>query len=469
MADYDFDLVTLGAGSGGVRASRVSARLGARVAVVEGGALGGTCVNVGCVPKKMMVLASHFSEDFRDAAGYGWTVGDTAFDWATFRDAKDREIARLNSVYERLLHGAGVEIVRGWGRLVDAHTVEVATPDGGTRRLTAETILVATGGKPRRTSERGCELGLVSDDVFHMERCPERIVVAGGGYIAVEMAGIFRGLGSEVTQIYRGPHLLRGFDDDCRTFVTEEMRKKGVRFVFNQIIDCIERRPDGTLEACTSRGQVIPCDAVLYAIGRVPNVEGLGLEDVGVRLVDGAVAVDETSRTSVPSIYAIGDVTDRLNLTPVAIHEAMCFARTVYEGVPTAVDHGDVPTAVFSQPPLATVGLTEAQARSRGLPVDVYTSDFRPLKHTLTDNPERAFMKLVVDRETDRVLGVHLVGLDAPEMLQGFAVAVKAGCTKADLDATIGIHPTGAEELVTMRNRQPDPQEPAVPGRHGEM
>jgi len=466
---YDYDLVTIGAGSGGVRASRVSARLGARVAVVEEARLGGTCVNVGCVPKKLMVMASHFREDFAQAQGFGWTVGDSSFDWKAFRRNKDAEIERLNGIYGRLLHGAGVELVRGRGRLVDAHTVEVSDGNGGRRVLTAETILIATGGRPRRTSEQGAELGMVSDDVFWMDEMPKRLVVAGGGYIAVEMAGIFRGLGAEVTLIYRGPHILRGFDDDCRQFVTDEMRKKGIEMVFNKIIECIERRPDGTLEVILSRGRTLDADAVLYAIGREPNIEGLGLEDVGVAIEGGAVKVDDYSRTSVPNIYAIGDVTDRMNLTPVAIREGMAFAHTVFGDRPTPIDHVNVPTAVFSQPPLATVGLTEAAARSRGRPIDVYTTDFKPMKHTLSGSDERSFIKLIVDRESDKVLGVHMVGLDAPEIIQGIGIAVKAGCTKADFDRTVGIHPTAAEEIVTLSTKQPDPQDMDRPGAHTEM
>jgi glutathione reductase (NADPH) len=466
---YDFDLITIGAGSGGVRASRVSARMGARVAVVEESRLGGTCVNVGCVPKKLMVMASHFGEDFEHARGFGWSVGTTSFDWKTFRERKDEEIGRLNGVYERLLHGAGVEIIRGRGRMVDPHTVEVTTGNGGSRTVTAETILIATGGRPRRTSEPGADLGMVSDDVFYLEEMPKRLIVAGGGYIAVEMAGIFQGLGADVHLIYRGPHILRGFDDDCRFFVTEEMRKKGIEFTFNQIIDCIDRRSDGSLEVTFSRGRLYEVDAVLYAIGRDPNVEGLGLENAGVELERGAVKVDDYSRTSMPNIYAIGDVTDRMNLTPVAIREGMAFAQTVFGGTPTPVDHDRVPTAVFSQPPMGTVGMTEASARSLGRPLDVYTTDFRPMKHTLSGSEERTFMKVIVDRESDRVLGVHMVGLDAPEIIQGIGIAVKAGCTKADFDRTVGIHPTAAEELVTMSVKQPDPQDPHRPGAHSEM
>lgn len=456
MDRYDYDLFTIGAGSGGVRASRMAAAHGARVAVAEERHLGGTCVNVGCVPKKLMVYAAHFREDLDGAAGFGWRVGEAAFDWATFRANKDREIRRLNEVYAHLLRGAGVEVLEGRARIAGPHTVEVRGADGATRRVTARHILVATGGRPIRPEIPGAEHCLVSDDVFHLERMPRRLVIVGGGYIAVEFAGIFHGLGAEVTLVYRGPHLLRGFDDDLRFFLTEEMRKKGIDLLLNQRVESVERAGDGLV--CTlAKGRLVEADAVLYAIGRRPNVDGLGLETVGVELGPrGAIRVDAWSKTTADGVHAIGDVTDRMNLTPVALAEGTALARTLFGGAPTTVDYAGVPTAVFSLPPLATVGLTEAQARERHGDVVIYTSEFRPLRHTLSGSPERAFMKLIVDRPTDRVLGAHMVGPDAPEIVQGLAIALKCGATKAHFDATLGIHPTAAEEFVTMRTPRPE-------------
>ncbi|MEQ8720116.1 MAG: glutathione-disulfide reductase [Sandaracinaceae bacterium] len=453
---YDYDLFTIGVGSDGVRASRMAARTGAKVAVAEERFLGGTCVNVGCVPKKLFVYAAHFREDFADAAGFGWSVGDIAFDWPTLRANKDKEIARLNKIYERLLHGAGVDILEGRARVIDPHTVEVALPDGP-RRVTAERILVATGGRAVRPTERGTERAWISDDVFYAESLPRRLLVVGGGYIALEMASIFHGLGTEVTIAYRGPHPLRGFDDDVRTFLCEELRKKGVKLHLNTKVLCLEEGEDGAIDAVFEHEEVLTVDAALYAIGRRPNTEGLGLEEAGVTLNDrGAVVVDDFYRSSVESIFALGDVTDRVQLTPVAIEEAMAFVSTQFSDTPRTLDYAHVPTAVFSTPPLASVGLTEPDARSAHGDVHVYTSEFRPLKHTLSGSQERSFMKLVVEPRSDRVLGVHLVGADSAEIIQGFAVALKCGATKAQLDATVGLHPTAAEELVTMRERRPD-------------
>lgn len=454
---YDFDLFTIGAGSGGVRASRMSAGLGARVAVAEGRFLGGTCVNVGCVPKKLMVYASHFREDFQDAAGFGWSVENPRFDWKTFIARKDAEIQRLNGVYRRLLHGAGVEILEGYARIVAPHTVEVSFASGEVKRFTAEHILIATGGKPiRPEGVPGGERVLVSDDIFSLPEQPKRLVIVGGGYIAVEFACIFHGLGSEVSLVYRGPHFLRGFDDDLRSFLAEEMKKKGIALHFNQKLESIEEEKDG-LVCALEHDQLLPADAILYAIGRRPNTDNLGLEKVGVkRGPDGAIVVDDYYRTSAPKIYAIGDVTNRINLTPVALAEGMALAKTLFGQQPTTVDYTDVATAVFSQPPLATVGLSEAKAKDLFAEIDVYTSEFSPLKNTLSQNPERTFMKLIVDRKTDRVLGVHMVGADAPEIIQMAAIALKCGATKAQFDATIGIHPTAAEEFVTMRTPRPE-------------
>lgn len=455
---YDFDLFTIGGGSGGVRASRFAAGYGARVAIAEDRWFGGTCVNVGCVPKKLFSYAAHFREDFEDAAGFGWTVGERSFDWATLVANKDKEIARLNGIYETILGRAGVEILKARATILDPHTVEV-----GGRKVTARHILVATGGHPVRDDRPGVqEHGLVSDDFFYLPDLPKRVLVLGGGYIAVEFAGIFRGLGAEVTQMYRGPLFLRGFDDDVRGFLRDEMRKKGVRLLFDCIVERIEKTGSGY--ACHfSSGEVEEFDAVVYAIGRRPNVEGLGLEGAGVELkTNGAVVVDRFYCSSVPSIHAIGDVTDRINLTPVALAEGMALAKTLFAGKPTEVNYDYVPTAVFSHPPIGTVGLPEGLARERYGEIDVYRSDFRPLKHTLSGSEERTLMKLIVERAGQRVVGAHMIGMDAPEILQGIAIALKAGATKQVFDETIGIHPTAAEEFVTMREPVPDAQAKAA-------
>jgi glutathione reductase (NADPH) len=442
----DFDLVVIGAGSGGVRASRVAAGFGARVAVVEEARLGGTCVNVGCIPKKLFVYAAHYGEDFADAAAYGWEVGAPRFDFARLRERKDVEIARLNGVYARLLDESGVTRIAGRGRLEGAHTVAV-----GERRLRAEHILVATGGWPSLPQTPGIEHAMTSNDVFALGRLPERIVVVGGGYIAVEFAGIFHGMGAAVTQLYRGELFLRGFDGDVRRALAEEMRKRGVDLRFHVNVRAIEKRSDG-LRLTLTDGRALETDAVLYATGRMPNTRGLGLDAAGVATGErGEILVDEYSRTSVPSVWAIGDVTDRLALTPVALHEGVCFARTVFGNQPTKPDHRDVPTAVFSTPSIGTVGLTEEEARERHGDVLVFKSSFKPLRHTLTGRDEKTLVKLVVDRASDRVLGAHMVGAEAGEILQGLGVAMKCGVTKAQLDRTIGIHPTSAEEFVTLR------------------
>jgi len=446
MARYDYDLFTIGAGSGGVRASRMAAAYGARVAVAEERRLGGTCVNVGCIPKKLLVYASHYGEDFEDAGAYGWTVGERRFDWATLIANKDREIERLNGIYRRILDEHGVEIFAGRAVIVDPHTVEIAG-----RRVTAAHILVATGSWPRIPQGPGAELAISSNEIFHLERQPERILIVGGGYIAVEFAGILRGMGSTVTQVYRGPLFLRGFDDDVRTTLAEEMRKKGIDLRFDRTLESIAPSARG-LVATLDDGSRLEVDQVLCAIGRTPLSRNLGLEEAGVRLGrNGEIRVDEYGASSVPSIHAIGDVTDRISLTPVAIHEGMCLAATLFDGRPTFPDHQDVASAVFSQPSIGSVGLTEAQAREQYTAVDVFRTRFRALKHTLTGRDEQTMMKLLVDRGSDRVVGVHMVGPEAAEIIQGMAVAMKCRATKAQLDATIGIHPTLAEELVTMR------------------
>lgn len=450
MADRDFDLFVIGAGSGGVRASRFSAQRGARVAVAEDAALGGTCVNVGCVPKKLFVYASHFREEIHEmTSGYGWSVGDVSFDWPTLRDNKTREIERLNGIYEGLLKDAGVTLVRGRATIVDPHTVEV---EG--HRYTTEHILIATGGWPTVPEIPGAEYAVTSNELFFLETLPKKAIIVGGGYIAVEFACIFDGLGVDVTQLYRGPLFLRGFDEDVREHLAEQLRGRGIDLRFELNVASIERPggDTGPLRATFTDGSTMDADLVLFATGRHPNVAGLGLEAVGVELdADGSIAVDEYSRTSVPSIWAVGDVTNRINLTPVAIHEGVCLADTLFADTPRSPDHEDVPAAVFSQPPIGTVGLTEAEARERFGEIDVYRSTFRALKHTLTGSDQKTMMKLIVDRESDRVVGLHMVGPDAGEITQGFAVAIKSGATKADFDATIGIHPTSAEEFVTMR------------------
>ncbi len=446
MAKFDFDLFTFGAGSGGVRASRVAAAAGARCAVAEAQHLGGTCVNLGCVPKKLLVYAAQCAEAFEDAAGFGWTVGRTDFDWPTLIKNKDQEILRLNEVYRGLLDGSGVTLVEGRARLVDAHTIEV-----GDRRYTAEHILIATGGKPFRLPIPGADLAITSDEAFHLPELPRRVLIAGGGYIAVEFAGIFNALGCEVRLDYRGPLFLRSFDDDVRTRLAEEMRTRGVNLRFDCCPASIHRDGDRLRVADTTGGETV-VDQVLMAVGRVPNTADMGLEDSGVKLDGrGAVEVDEYSRTRVPHIFAVGDCTNRVNLTPVAIAEAMAVVETVFYNRPTTVDYSNIATAVFSMPNLGTVGLTESQARA-SYDVTVFRSTFRPMKHTLSGRNEHTMMKLVVDAVTDRVLGVHMVGPDAGEIIQGMAVALKGGATKAQFDATIGIHPTAAEEFVTMRD-----------------
>ena len=457
MADYDFDLYVIGGGSGGVRAARMAAGTGARVAIAEEYRYGGTCVIRGCVPKKLLVYASHFHEDFADAAGFGWTVGETRFDWSTLIASKDREIDRLEGVYEKLLSNAGVAIHRGHARLLDPHTVEVAD-----RTYRAETILIATGGHPVFPPGHGWEHAISSNEAFHLESLPERAVVYGGGYIAVEFAGIFNGMGSRVTQIYRGPQILRGFDDDVRNALAGELVKKGIDLRVETTIDKIDKTESGLLLHLSDR-TTLETDLIMAATGRKPNTQNLGLDAAGVALDDkGAVEVDEYSRSSQPNIYAVGDVTNRIALTPVAIQEAMAFVDTVYRGKPRAMDHGNVPSAVFSQPPVSTVGLTEVQAREAHGALDIYRSTFRPMKHTLSGRDEKTMMKLIVERATQKVVGIHMVGLDAPEIVQGLAVAVKAGATKEVFDATVGIHPTAAEEFVTMRDPVPEPEQKAA-------
>jgi glutathione reductase (NADPH) len=445
---YDFDLLTIGAGSGGVRASRIAAGYGARVAVAEERYLGGTCVNVGCIPKKLFVYASEFRETFKDAAGFGWSLGEASFDWRTLLTNKDREIDRLGGVYERLLTNAGARIFRERAELIDAHTASI-----GGQRVTAEYIVLATGSWPTLPQIPGIELAVTSNEAFHLENLPKRVLIVGGGYIGVEFAGIFHGLGVKVVQAYRGSLFLRGFDHDLRAALAQEMRKRGVDVQFNVLVDRLQRTEYGIL-ASLSNGVGVEADLVMFATGRHPNSAGLGLEHAGVELdIDGAVVVDQFSRSSVPNIYAIGDLTNRRNLTPVAIAEGHAVADLLFGGQPRSIDHGNVPSAVFSQPPIATVGLTEEEARASHGAVDIYKSAFRPLKDTLSGRDERTLMKLVLEPESERVIGAHMIGPEAAEIIQGVAIAVKCGATKAQFDATIGIHPTAAEEFVTMSEK----------------
>jgi glutathione reductase (NADPH) len=450
MTAHECDLFVIGAGSGGVRAARMAAQRGARVVVAEAAQLGGTCVNVGCIPKKLYSFAAHYRDDFRDAAGFGWHVGEPRFDWQALRANRAKEIARLNGVYRNLLSGVGVEIVEGWARLATSHTVEVQTASGH-RHFRAKHILVATGGRPSVPNFPGCEHVVVSDGMFDIEPFPKRLMVVGGGYIACEFASIFNGLGSQVTQLYRGEQVLRGFDDDVRNFIAQEMRKHGVQLHTNADVARIDKHAHG-LQVTLQDGRKMEVDAVLYATGRVPNVAGLNLEGVGVSQgKDGAVVVDRHYTTNVPSIHALGDVTARMQLTPIALAEAMTVVDHLFGAGRREMSYEFVPTAVFTHPNIGTVGYGEARARQHFGDVAIYKSEFKALKHTLTGSNERTFMKLVVEKATDRVVGLHMVGSDAGEIVQGFAVAMKAGATKAVFDSTIGIHPTAAEEFVTMR------------------
>jgi glutathione reductase (NADPH) len=450
MAERDVDLFVIGAGSGGVRAARVAAFHGARVMIAEEFRVGGTCVIRGCVPKKLLVYASRFGEDFEDAAGYGWSVEKAVFSWPTLIANKDREITRLEAAYTATLERYKVTLAKSRAVIEDAHTVRLA--DG--KRVTAETILIATGAWPHYGPKiPGLEHAISSNEALHLDALPPRIVIQGGGYIAVEFACIFAGLGSKVTLVYRGENILRGFDDDVREHLRNEMRARRITVTCGHTVAAVEKAGDEFVTRL-SDGASIVADKVMFAIGRRPNVMGLGVENVGIKLHEhGGIAVDEYSRTSVSNIYAVGDVTNRVNLTPVAIREGHAFADTLYGNRPTPVDHTNVPTAVFSEPEVGVIGLTEAQARERLDRVDIYKTSFRPMKATLSGRQTRAFMKLVVDGTTDRVVGCHLVGADAGELIQVIGIAVKMGATKADFDATMAVHPTAAEELVTMREK----------------
>lgn len=452
MATHDFDLFVIGAGSGGVRASRIAASLGARVAVAEERYLGGTCVNVGCIPKKLFYYASDFGEGFDDAAAFGWSSEPRSHDWKKLIENKDREIARLSGAYERLLKDSGVTILDGRAQLLDAQTVAI---DG--MRYSAKYILVATGSWPVMPPTPGIEHAISSNEAFHLDTMPQRAVLVGGGYIAVEFAGIFHGLGAQVTLVHRGPLPLTGFDYDLRAVLADEMRKRGIDLRLNSTVERIEKTAMG-IRATLMNGDTLDADLIMCATGRRPNTRGFGLENAGVKVnPKGAVAVDEYSRTSVENIYAIGDCTDRIMLTPVAIAEGNAVAQTLFGPGPMKIDYDHVPSTVFSHPNLATVGLTEEAARKRFRKVDVYKSSFRPLKHTLSGRDEMTFMKMVVDAATERVVGCHMVGPDAGEIMQGLALALRLGAKKSDFDATIGIHPTAAEEFMTMRQKWVEP------------
>jgi glutathione reductase (NADPH) len=451
MADRDLDLFVIGAGSGGVRAGRVAASHGARVMIAEEYRVGGTCVIRGCVPKKLLVYAARFADEFEDAAGYGWTVPEPVFHWPTLVDNVAREVARLEAAYTATLERFDVALMKTRAVIEDAHTVRLLSNGA---RVKAETILIATGAWPHYGPKiPGLEHVISSNEAFHLPELPRRIVIQGGGYIAVEFACIFAGLGSEVTLIYRGENILRGFDDDVREHLRNEMRARDITVTCGHTVTAVEKSGDEFVTQL-SNGETITADKVMFAIGRRPNIMGLGLETVHVKIHEhGGIEVDEFSRSSIDNIYAVGDVTNRVNLTPVAIREGHAFADTVYGGTPTPVDHSNVPTAVFSEPEVGVIGMTEAQARERLAKLDVYKTSFRPMKATLSGRATRSFMKLLVDGITGRVVGCHLVGPDAAELIQIVGVAVKMGATKADFDATMAVHPTAAEELVTMRDK----------------
>jgi glutathione reductase (NADPH) len=447
MSNKDYDLFVIGAGSGGVRAARMAASFGARVAVAEDRYMGGTCVNVGCVPKKLYVYASQFSHAFEDARGFGWDSHVPHFDWPTLRDNKKTEISRLNAIYRDLLGGVDADIIDGRARIIDPHTVAV-----GEQQFTAEKLLLATGGWPHVPDFPGSELAVTSNEIFDLDAFPQRLAIVGGGYIAVEFAGIFNGLGAQVTQYYRGPLFMRGFDEDIRNHAAQEIAKSGVDLRFNVNAESIERQPDGSLLVSLTDGSQQEVDTVLYATGRKAHLDGLGLENTAVKLnASGAVEVDPFFQTAEPSVFALGDVIGGMELTPVALAEGMSFARRQFQPRESAVEYDFIPTAVFCQPNIGTVGFTEQQALEEFGDITLYKSTFKPLKHTISGRDEQTFMKLIVDDASQRVVGVHMMGPDAGEITQGIAIALKAGATKATFDATIGIHPTAAEEFVSMR------------------
>ncbi len=446
MSNFDYDLFVIGAGSGGVRAARMAAGFGAKVAIAEDRYMGGTCVNVGCVPKKLYVYAAEYGKGFEDARGFGWDSGTARFDWSTLRDNKKTEIARLNAIYRRMLDGVGAQLFDGRARIVDAHTVAI-----GEDRYTAEKLLIATGGWPHIPDFPGNEYAVSSNEIFDLDTFPKRLLIVGGGYIAVEFAGIFNGLGAHTTQLYRGPLFLRGFDVDIRAHAAQEIAKSGVDLRFEVNVRSIESGSAGLSVELTD-GTILQADAVLYATGRKANLEDLGLENVNVSVNEqGTIDVDADYRTSEPSVYALGDVIGGMELTPVALAEGMAFARKNFGGLEKHVDYDFIPTAVFCQPNIGTVGFTEDEARAQFKDITLFKSTFKPMKHTMSGRDEKAFVKMIVDSATDRVVGVHMMGPDAGEIMQGIAIAMRAGATKAIFDTTIGIHPTSAEEFVSLR------------------
>lgn len=444
--NYDYDYFVIGAGSAGVRSARIAAGHGAKVGIAEEKHLGGTCVNVGCVPKKLFAYASDYGPSFDDARGFGWKSKRPAFDWKTLIKNKDKEIKRLNGIYENLLKNAGVTIHEDRASFVDEHTIVC-----GGKTITADKILIATGGKPRKPSYQGAEHAIVSDDAFYLPKLPKRVVIEGAGYIAVEFAHIFHGLGVDVTIIHRGNKILNGFDDDIREFLTDEMKKQGIDIIFNANIDRIEAKR-GKKTVFTDNNAQIDCDLVFSAIGRIANTADLDLDKAGVKTEkNGQVITNEKYETSKKHIFAVGDVTDHLNLTPVAIAGGHALADNLFNKQKRKVSYDNIPTAIFSNPPIGTVGLSEADARDSGFDVEIYKSNFKPMRHTLSGRDERTLMKLVIDKKTGKVIGAHMCGADAPEIMQGVGIALQCGATKADFDRTIGIHPTSAEEFVTMR------------------
>lgn len=451
MTHYDFQLFVIGGGSGGVRAARIAAGLGATVAIAENHRYGGTCVIRGCVPKKLLVYASKFSQDFADAQGFGWTVPDATLSWPQLIEAKNKEIGRLSGLYEKNLTGSNVSVMHGAARVIDPHTVEV-----NGQRFRAQNILIATGGRPFLPAVPGIEHAITSNEAFDLPALPKRVLIVGGGYIAVEFAGIFKGLGAQVTLSYRGDQILRGFDDDVRLHLHDEMAKKGVAMRLRTDVARIDKSANGafTVKLTGEAEETLEVDAVMYATGRVPHTQGLGLNDVGVNLDrDGGVLVNALGQTNIPSIHAVGDVTNRIALTPVAIREGAALAQTLFGAKPVSADLTTVPTAVFSQPPIGTVGLSEAQAIEQHGQVDIYSAKFRNMRHTLSGRDEKTLVKLIVDTVTQRVLGAHMVGDDAPEIIQGLAIAIRMGATKSDFDATVALHPSAAEEFVTLRDK----------------
>jgi glutathione reductase (NADPH) len=447
MSKFDFDLFVIGAGSGGVRAARIAAGHGARVGICESSRVGGTCVIRGCVPKKLLSYAAHFHEEFEDSAGYGWELGEARFDWSRLIENKDREIDRLNAVYLRLLENSGVKLFQSHGKLLDPNRVQV-----GEDVVSADKILIATGGRPWTPDIPGAEYSITSDEAFYLKSLPERVIVLGGGFIACEFAGIFNGLGSKVVQAYRGEQILRGFDHDVQETLAAEMKKKGIDIRLHINATELIRHSDGQITCKFDDGSQLQVDTVMFATGRVPNVRGLGLQVAGVHaLPGGMIPVNEYSRTNLENVFAVGDVTNRVNLTPVALMEGHAFADSEFGGNPRPVNHDFIPSAVFSHPPIGTVGVSEMEAKIHYGELDVYKSVFTPMKHTLSGRDEKTMMKMIVQASSGRVIGLHVVGMDAPEIVQGFAVAIKSGLTKEQFDQTTGIHPTAAEELVTMR------------------